>query len=201
MPATFPGVGNRYLVDFHRFKVELHFTSLTSLTYTSVAPDGTRGTSETVVISVEEIRSNLFLVTWQEADKTTVVHVEDYDKRTIVTNITNPNNTFDQFHGYFIEVQPTSTLQASQTSFGADIRPLFSARDINCMKNYFVNLDDYQYMSAPDGDNIFSDHANARHVLAHLTGAETPRMPQGGPYWTQSQLDLLKQWMDDGFQP
>lgn len=101
MYGEFPAVGHRYLVDFVAFRVELYFSSLTSLTYTGVAPDGSRGGSETVTIRVEPIRDNLFLVTWQEADKTTVVHVEDYAKNTIVTNITNPDNSFDQFHGTF----------------------------------------------------------------------------------------------------
>ena len=101
MYEEFPAVGHRYLVDFAAFRVELYFTSLTSLTYTGVAPDGSRGASETVTIRVEPIRDNLFLVTWQEADKTTVVHVEDYAKNTIITNITNPDNSFDQFHGTF----------------------------------------------------------------------------------------------------
>jgi hypothetical protein len=45
----------------------------------------------------------LFLVTWQEADKTTVVHIEDYGRQTIITNITNPDLSFQQFHGTFIE--------------------------------------------------------------------------------------------------
>jgi hypothetical protein len=101
MCGEFPAVGHRYLVDFVAFRVELYFASLTSLTYTGVAPDGSRGGSETVTIRVEPIRDNLFLVTWQEADKTTVVHVEDYTKNTIITNITNPDNSFDQFHGAF----------------------------------------------------------------------------------------------------
>jgi hypothetical protein len=40
-------------------------------------------------------------VTWQESEKTTVIHIEDYDRHTIVTNITNPDLTFNQFHGTF----------------------------------------------------------------------------------------------------
>jgi hypothetical protein len=43
-------------------------------------------------------------VTWQESDKTTVVHIEDYNRQTIVTNITEPDLTFDQFHGTFREL-------------------------------------------------------------------------------------------------
>ena len=40
-------------------------------------------------------------MTWQESDKTTVVHVENYEKNTIVTNIVGPDLKFDQFHGTF----------------------------------------------------------------------------------------------------
>jgi hypothetical protein len=99
MGCEFPAVGHRYLVDFQAFRVELFFSSESSLTYTGIAPDGSRGGSETVTICVEPIRDELFLVTWQEADKTTVVHLEDYKNNTITTNITNPDQTFQKFHG------------------------------------------------------------------------------------------------------
>jgi MoaF-like len=99
MPETFPAVGHRYLVDFQAFRVELYFESITSLTYTGVAKDGKRGDSETVAITVEPIRDQLFLVTWQESDKTTVVHLEDYKEMTIVTNITGSDGSFSKFHG------------------------------------------------------------------------------------------------------
>ncbi len=101
---SFPAIGHRYLVDFSAFRVELNFRSLHSLTYSDVAADGSRDASETVTIHVEAIGPLLFLVTWQEADKTTVAHVEDYQKNTIVTNITNPDLTFEQFHGTFVEL-------------------------------------------------------------------------------------------------
>jgi hypothetical protein len=100
----FPAVGHRYLVNFKAFRVQLYFQSETSLTYTGVAPDGSLGGSETVKIKVEPIRDHLFLVTWQESDKTTVVHLEDYRDKTIITNITNPNLTFDQYHGTFTQI-------------------------------------------------------------------------------------------------
>jgi hypothetical protein len=89
------------LVDFVAFQVELEFSSETSLTYYNLDKDGKRVGSETVAIKVEPITEGIFLVTWQESDKTTVVHVEDYVRRTIVTNITEPDLTFDQFHGTF----------------------------------------------------------------------------------------------------
>jgi hypothetical protein len=94
MSEAFPATGHRYLVDFQAFRVELYFRSESSLTYTSVKPDGSHGGSETVSITVEPIRDQLFLVTWQESDKTTVVHLEDYKESTIITNITEPDGTF-----------------------------------------------------------------------------------------------------------
>jgi hypothetical protein len=99
MSETFPATGHRYLVDFKAFRVELYFQSESSLTYTSVKQDGSHGGSETVSITVEPIRDQLFLVTWQEADKTTVVHLEDYKNNTIITNITEPDGTFSKFQG------------------------------------------------------------------------------------------------------
>ena len=106
MSDSFPAVGHRYLVDFEEFRVELNFSSMTSMTYTSIGKDGSRGGSETVSITVESIRDQLFLVTWREADKTTVVHLEDYKLMTIVTNITGPDGSFDKFHGRMTPVDP-----------------------------------------------------------------------------------------------
>ncbi|MBI2714078.1 MAG: hypothetical protein HYX37_06435 [Rhizobiales bacterium] len=99
MQDQFPAIGHRYLVDFQAFRVELNFASETSLTYTGVRPDGSHGDSETVTITVEPIRDQLYLVTWQEADKTTVVHLEDYKNNTIITNITDANGSFSKFYG------------------------------------------------------------------------------------------------------
>jgi hypothetical protein len=101
MNPVFPAIGHKYLVDFVAFRVQLYFTSDTSLTYYNVNAAGAIVGSETVTIKVEPISDGIFLVTWQESDKTTVVHVEDYNSKTIVTNITNPDLTFDQFHGTF----------------------------------------------------------------------------------------------------
>ena len=83
-------------------------------------------------------------------------------------------------------------------SFAHDIQPLFRPEDIDCMSGIGVALDDYAYMSDPAGNGSFADHANARDVLAHLTGLARPRMPMGGPYWTEAHISLFRQWIDDG---
>jgi hypothetical protein len=97
--TDFPAVGHKYLVDFQQFRVILDFTSVTSMTFTGVAADGSTGGSTTVAIDVEPIRDGLFLVTWQEEDKTTVVHLEDYKNDTIITCITGSDGSFMKFHG------------------------------------------------------------------------------------------------------
>ena len=115
MADTFPAVGDKYLVTFTsddgagQFRVQLDFHSLTSLTYTGVRPDGTLSeNSETVAITVEPIRDQLFHVTWKEQFGTTVVHLEDYKNNVIITNITSPgddprNPDFSKFHGAFTQ--------------------------------------------------------------------------------------------------
>jgi hypothetical protein len=102
--SGFPGTGHRYFVDFVAFRVELDFTSDTSLTYYNLDKDGNKTGSETVIIKTEPITDGIFLVTWQESDKSTVVHIEDYLRKTIVTNITQSDLSFLQFHGKFREL-------------------------------------------------------------------------------------------------
>ena len=104
MAGAFPGLGHRYLVDFGVWKTQLYFSSETSLTYTGVRSDGSLGGSETVTIAIRAVRDLLFLVTWQEGDKTTVVHLEDYRDHRIVTHITSPDGSFDIFDGTFQQI-------------------------------------------------------------------------------------------------
>ena len=81
-----------------------------------------------------------------------------------------------------------------QVSFSADIKPLFRAIDIEHMRRFSVELDNYKYMSIPD---------NANGVLATLSphDGQPPSMPPGGPYWTSAQLALFEQWQHEGYQP
>lgn len=104
MADTFPGVGHRYLVDFVDFRVELFFGSETSLTYTGIRADGSHAGSATVTIAIQPVRDQLFLVSWQEADKTTVVHLEDYKTNTITTHITSADNRFRIYHGTMTQI-------------------------------------------------------------------------------------------------
>lgn len=83
--------------------------------------------------------------------------------------------------------QPNETV-----SFQRDIRPLLRQVDVDHMKPMGVVLDDYKYMS---------DDKNAKSVYEFLAGEQEPRMPPGGPYWGQEQLDLFQAWMTGGRKP
>ncbi|MER8929198.1 hypothetical protein [Mesorhizobium sp. M0859] len=99
MSEKFPAVGHRYLVDFKAFRVELVFASETSMTYYNLDANGDHIGQETVTVAVDPVRDGLFLVTWTESDKTTVVHLEDYRLNRIVTHVTDPTRGLSRFEG------------------------------------------------------------------------------------------------------
>lgn len=88
-------------------------------------------------------------------------------------------------------------------SFKTNVLPLFNQPAIKHMGRLGVKLDNYDYMSNPAGDSTYPDHANANHVYGRLSGSESPRMPPGGPFWTDAQLKTLSDWMnvDPKYQP
>ena len=100
----FPAVGHVYEANFGRWVHHLHFESETVMTLTNVEGPFT-GTSETVQIAVTPIRQGIFLICWQEADKTTVVHVEDFENGIVHTNVTEPRGVFIRRRGTLKKVQ------------------------------------------------------------------------------------------------
>lgn len=90
--------------------------------------------------------------------------------------------------------------EAMAVSFADDISRLFTEGDLICMSGFGVLLDSYAFMSDPAGSVEFADHANARNVLKRLLPeAGRRRMPKDGPYWSDEQVALFRQWMDEGF--
>jgi hypothetical protein len=85
--------------------------------------------------------------------------------------------------------KPVATITPS---FVRDILPLFRVTDIQHMNTFGVHLGDHSWMSKP---------SHARNVLNHLTGTMPPRMPLGGPYWTDDQLKSFREWMSAGYPP
>ncbi len=100
----FPAVGHVYEAHFGSWVHHLHFESETVMTITN-AEDPFEGTSEIVQIVVTPIRPGVFLTSWQEKDKTTVVHVEDYENSIVHTNITERGGAFIRRSGTLKQVR------------------------------------------------------------------------------------------------
>ncbi|MDT4895674.1 MAG: hypothetical protein QOH25_751 [Acidobacteriota bacterium] len=92
-----------------------------------------------------------------------------------------------------------SVAAAAPVSFAAQIAPLFRAQDVQCMRGRNVFLINYEWMSAK---NTTGQYANANMVLGKLKpGAGQGRMPLGGPYWSDANLQLFSDWIAGGCQP
>jgi hypothetical protein len=78
-------------------------------------------------------------------------------------------------------------------SFEADIRPLFTDRDIRGMSKAF-NLASYDDVKA---------HAAAIHDRIRGIGGPVmpPLPPRGEGPWPQSRIDVFAQWVADGCKP
>ena len=100
----FPAVGHVYEAHFGSWVHHLHFASETEMTLT-IAAGPVTGTSETVQIAVTPIRPGVFLICWQEANKTTVVHVQDFANGIVHTNITERRGAFLRRSGTLKQVQ------------------------------------------------------------------------------------------------
>lgn len=71
-------------------------------------------------------------------------------------------------------------------SFATDIRPLFRAEDIDCMKATGIDLDDPAWMCVP---------ANAQSVYREVSAGTMP--PDEA--WSPERVSLFKEWMDSGY--
>jgi hypothetical protein len=82
---------------------------------------------------------------------------------------------------------------AKLTSFQADIRPLFTERDIRGMSKAF-NLGSY--------DDVKAHAAAIYDRIRGIGGAVMPPPPpRGEGPWPQSRIELFAKWMADGYQP
>jgi hypothetical protein len=80
----------------------------------------------------------------------------------------------------------------NDVSFSGDIRPLFTAVDIDHMRQGGVALDDFAYMSEP---------SHAERVYQKLSSREMPPPGSGESPWPDANIQLFRDWMDGRFQP
>jgi hypothetical protein len=97
----FPGTGRKFVADFTQFRFEQFYPSASRLTWAPLNADGSRGPSQSVDVRVQPVADGVFVVTWQEANKTTIVQVQDYGKKRIYSHLTMPDGTFLQLQGSF----------------------------------------------------------------------------------------------------
>jgi hypothetical protein len=91
-------VGETWLFDIGVATIEQRYDSINSMHY-RIASGSRAGFEETVAIDVHLIRPDVFLVSWQEADGVTVVHVEDFSDNTFYSNATLIDGRFMRVRG------------------------------------------------------------------------------------------------------
>lgn len=96
--AIIPIVGHVFEADFGAMTFHLHFETDSTMILTEVRGPQV-GMKQTVNIKKVEIRPNVYLVYWQEADKNTVTDLQDYENQVVYANITTPNNEFLNLKG------------------------------------------------------------------------------------------------------
>jgi hypothetical protein len=95
--ADYP-VGQTWIFDIGVARIEHRLESLTSLRYRVLSGEHA-GSADRVEITVQPLRGGLFLVSWQEADGITVVHVEDFAAQCFEACVTFPGGRFERIHG------------------------------------------------------------------------------------------------------
>ena len=76
-----------------------------SLSFTILEKEGQLAeVSETVAITLTELRPKLYMATWTEKSGTTVTQVQDYENGVIYSNWTVPGEGFKNIKGTLAEV-------------------------------------------------------------------------------------------------
>ena len=96
--AIFPIVGHVFEADFGAMTFHLCFETDSTMILTEVRGPHV-GMKQTLKIKKVEIRPNVYFVYWQEADKTTVTDLQDYENQVVYANITTSKDEFLSLKG------------------------------------------------------------------------------------------------------
>jgi hypothetical protein len=98
MMEEYPPVGQTWIFDIGPARIAHSYDSVNSMRYHVVS--GEHATAEgRVDITTLAVGEDKFLVTWQEEDKTTVVHYEDFAAGRFESFVTMPDLAFVHFSG------------------------------------------------------------------------------------------------------
>lgn len=102
---TYPMIGKRYFVEFPTMSFHLHFVSDKVLEFiVEHSPDLPKGSAHTVDVTIEPLRDELYLVSWQEQSGNTVVHLEDFKTHRVDAFLTMAGMKFVRQSAALVEV-------------------------------------------------------------------------------------------------
>jgi hypothetical protein len=96
--SAIPLIGHVFEADFGALTYHLRFEADNIMILTEVRGPQP-GIKQTINVKKVEIRPNVYLVHWQEADKTTVTDLQDYENQVVYANITTPKSEFLSLKG------------------------------------------------------------------------------------------------------
>jgi hypothetical protein len=97
-------IGRLFEADFGEKAFTLFYENACKLILTEVKGPEV-GRIQKLSVNIVELRSNLFMVNWQEENKLTVTDLEDYEKGVVYANMTTPNDNFVSIKGTLSEIK------------------------------------------------------------------------------------------------
>lgn len=120
--SPYPVIGQNVTVDFDSLKFNLDFTDHKNMTFSSINDPSL---SEKVQYTPIEIAKNIFMVYWHEEQSgDNVVHIQDYNRDLVYTNIASKDASFSHLKGKISGVKGVikySALQAPLNSIFPEI--------------------------------------------------------------------------------
>ena len=100
-------IGKKFEADFGEKAFTLFYENPKKLILTEIRGPKV-GRVQNLTVSIVELRSNLFMVNWQEKNKLTVTDIEDYENGVVYANMTTPNDNFVSAKGTLKEIKAIS---------------------------------------------------------------------------------------------
>ncbi len=97
-------IGRLFEADFGEKAFTLFYENANKLILTEVKGPEV-GRIQKLTVNIVELRSNLFMVNWQEENKLTVTDLEDYEKGVVYANMTTPSDNFVSIKGTLREIK------------------------------------------------------------------------------------------------
>ena len=102
--------------------------------------------------------------------------------------------------------QVSSGKPATPVVFATQIRPILASRCYPChgpdVQQHGLRLDSLQAIltGSMNGKVVIPGDSQNSHIVRRLQGLEEPQMPYGGPALSTEQIDLIRNWIDQGAQ-